>query len=60
MAGTFEFYEDASARIRFRQKAGIGQLNAASEDDTTRAAAKNGIGSVQMHAFDSALVDVVE
>ncbi len=60
MAGTFELYEDAVGRFRFRLKAANGQTIAASEACTSKAAAKNGIESVRTNAPDAALVDLTE
>ncbi|MFF2275348.1 YegP family protein [Agromyces sp. NPDC058126] len=60
MAGTFELYTDASGEYRFRLKASNGQVIAASQGYTTKAAAKIGIDSVRTHAADADLVDQTE
>ncbi|MFE6965918.1 YegP family protein [Agromyces sp. NPDC057679] len=60
MAGTFELYTDASGEYRFRLKASNGQVIAASQGYTTKAAAQNGIDSVRTHATDAELVDQTE
>ncbi|MFF2271366.1 YegP family protein [Agromyces sp. NPDC058136] len=60
MAGSFELYTDASGEYRFRLKAANGQVIAASQGYTTKAAAKNGIDSVRTNAPDADLVDQTE
>lgn len=60
MAGSFELYTDASGEYRFRLKAANGQVIAASQGYTTKAAAKNGIDSVRTNAPDAELVDQTE
>ena len=60
MAGSFELYTDASGEYRFRLKAANGQVIAASQGYTTKAAAKNGIDSVRANAADADLVDQTE
>jgi uncharacterized protein len=57
MAGKFEIYTDKGGQFRFNLKAGNGEVIAASEAYTTKAAAKNGIESVKKNAADA---DVVE
>lgn len=60
MAGSFELYTDASGEYRFRLKAANGQVIAASQGYTTKAAATNGIDSVRANAADAELVDQTE
>ena len=50
MAGKFELYQDKAGKYRFRLKAGNGQVIAVGEAYETKAAAQNGIASVQTHA----------
>ena len=57
MAGTFELYEDKAGKFRFRLKASNGQVIAVGEDYETKAAALNGIASVQKNAPDAKVVD---
>lgn len=58
MAGTFELYTDKSGHYRFRLKAGNGQVIAVSEGYNSKAAAQNGIESVQKNAPDAKVVEV--
>ena len=58
MAGTFELYTDKAGKYRFRLKASNGQVIAASEAYESKAAAQNGIESVQKHAADAKVVEV--
>lgn len=58
MAGKFELYADRSGGYRFRLKAGNGEVIATSESYTTKAAAKNGIESVNTNAPGAEVVDV--
>ena len=46
MAGTFEVYEDAGGKHRFRLKASNGQVIASSQGYESKAACLNGIRSV--------------
>ena len=50
MAGKFELYKDKSGNYRFRLKASNGQVIATGEAYESRAAAENGIKSVQTNA----------
>jgi uncharacterized protein YegP (UPF0339 family) len=49
----FEMYTDKKGETRFRLKATNGQVIAASEGYTTKAACKNGIESVRKNAADA-------
>ena len=60
MAGKFELYEDAKGKFRFRLKASNGQIIAVGEAYETKAAAQNGIASVQKNAPDAPVVDLTE
>ncbi|MFC5790127.1 DUF1508 domain-containing protein [Agromyces tardus] len=60
MAGKFELYTDSAGQYRFRLKASNGQVIAASEAYTTKAAAKNGIESVRTNAPGAVLDDQTE
>lgn len=53
----FEIYTDKKGETRFRLKATNGQVIAASEGYTTKAACKNGIESVKKNAVDAPVVD---
>ena len=50
MAGKFELYKDKAGKFRFRLKAGNGEIIATGEAYETKAAAQNGIESVQKNA----------
>ena len=60
MAGKFELYKDAKGKFRFRLKASNGQIIAVGEAYETKAAAQNGIASVQKNAPDAPVVDLTE
>lgn len=60
MAGKFEIYKDKAGKFRFRLKAGNGEIIASSEAYESKAAAKNGIASVQKNAPDATVVDQTE
>ena len=60
MAGKFELYKDAKGKFRFRLKAANGEIIAVGEAYETKAAAKNGIASVQKIAPDASVVDLTE
>ena len=60
MAGKFELYKDAKGKYRFRLKASNGQIIAVGEAYETKAAAQNGIASVQKNAPDATVVDLTE
>ena len=55
MAGKFELY-DAKGKLRFRLKAGNGEIIAVGEAYDSKASAKNGIASVQKNAPDATVV----
>ncbi len=58
MAGKFELYTAKNGKVRFRMKAGNGEIIAvASEDYETKAAAKKGIASIQRNAAGATVVD---
>ncbi|MDR6863243.1 YegP family protein [Phycicoccus sp. 3266] len=58
MAGKFELYQDKSGKWRFRLKAGNGQVIAVGEAYESKAAAENGIESVQKNAPGASVVEV--
>jgi uncharacterized protein YegP (UPF0339 family) len=58
MAGKFELYKDKSGNWRFRLKAGNGQVIAVGEAYESKAAAQNGIESVQKNAPGASVVEV--
>ena len=58
MAGKFELYTAKNGKVRFRLKAGNGEIIAvASEDYETKSAAKKGIASIQRNAATAEVVD---
>ncbi|WP_377645172.1 YegP family protein [Oryzobacter terrae] len=57
MAGKFELYKDASGKFRFRLKASNGQIIATGEAYESKAAAMNGIASVQKNAAGATVDD---
>jgi uncharacterized protein YegP (UPF0339 family) len=57
MAGTFELYQDKAGKFRFRLKASNGQVIASGEAYESKAAAMNGIASVQKNAADAKVDD---
>ncbi len=57
MAGKFELYKDASSKFRFRLKASNGQIIATGEAYESKAAAMNGIASVQKNAAGAKVDD---
>lgn len=56
----FEIYTDKKGETRFRLKASNGQVIAASEGYTRKAACKNGIESVIKNAVDAPIVEPEE
>ena len=60
MAGKFELYKDAKGKFRFRLKASNGQIIAVGEAYDSKAAAQNGIASVQKNTPDATVVDLTE
>jgi uncharacterized protein YegP (UPF0339 family) len=52
MAGKFEIYKDKRGELRFRLKAGNGEIILASEGYKDMSGCKNGIASVQKNAPD--------
>ena len=57
MAGKFELYKDNAGKYRFRLKAGNGQVIAVGEAYESKAAAQNGIKSVQENAASATIDD---
>ncbi|MFG1627656.1 YegP family protein [Kribbella sp. NPDC049227] len=58
MAGKFELYKDKSGEFRFRLKAGNGEVIAtSSESYSSKAAALNGIESIQKNAAEAKIDD---
>ena len=49
-AGKFELYKDKGGKFRFRLKAGNGEIIAVGEAYDSKAAAKNGVESLQKNA----------
>jgi hypothetical protein len=60
VAGKFEIYKDKAGKFRFRLKAGNGEIIASGEAYESKAAAKNGVASIQKNAADAAVVDLTE
>ncbi|HZA09001.1 YegP family protein [Mycobacterium sp.] len=60
MASKFELFKDSRGKFRFRLKAGNGEIIATGEAYESKAAAKNGIASVQKNATGAAVVDLTE
>ena len=58
MAGKFELYQDKASKWRFRLKASNGQVIASGEGYESKAAAENGIASVQKNAPGAPTVEV--
>ena len=58
MAGKFELYKDKAGKYRFRLKASNGQVIAVGEAYESKAAAENGIASVQENAPGAPTVEV--
>lgn len=58
MAGKFELYKDNAGKFRFRLKASNGQVIAVGEAYETKAAAENGIKSVQTNAATATVEDL--
>lgn len=58
MAGKFELYQDKASKWRFRLKASNGQVIAVGEAYESKAAAENGIASVQKNAPGAPTVEV--
>jgi uncharacterized protein YegP (UPF0339 family) len=58
MAGKFELYKDKAGKYRFRLKASNGQVIAVGEAYESKAAAENGIASVQKNAPGASTVEV--
>lgn len=57
MASKFEIFKDKAGEFRFHLKAGNGEIIAASEGYTTKAACENGIQSVKENAPSAEIVD---
>lgn len=58
MAGKFELYQSSNGEWRFRLKAGNGQIIATGEGYSSKAAAQNGIRSVQENAPGAEIVEL--
>jgi uncharacterized protein len=58
VAGKFELYKDIAGKFRFRLKAGNGEVIAVGEAYESKAAAENGIKSVQTNAPWATVVDL--
>ena len=58
MAGKFELYQDKAGKYRFRLMASNGQVIAVGEAYESKAAAENGIASVQKNAPGAPTVEV--
>ncbi len=60
MAGKFELFTDAADKVRWRLKAGNGEVIAQSQAYASKDAASKGISSVQSNAAGAAVVDLTE
>lgn len=60
MAGKFELFADAAGKIRWRLKAGNGEIIAQSQAYESKESAKKGIASVQSNAAAAAVVDLTD
>ncbi|WP_280316605.1 YegP family protein [Nocardia wallacei] len=58
MAGKFELYKDKAGKVRFRLKAGNGEIIASGEAYESKAAATKGIESVKKNAPTADIVDL--
>ena len=58
MSAKFELFKDASGEFRFRLKAANGEIIAASEGYTSKAATQNGIASVKTNAASAPIEDL--
>lgn len=58
MAGKFELFDDAAGKIRWRLKAGNGEIIAQSQAYESKESAKTGISSLQTNAPGATLVDL--
>jgi hypothetical protein len=59
MAAEFEIFKDKSGEFRFRLKAANGEVIASSEGYNSKAAAQNGIKSVQTNMPGATVVDKI-
>lgn len=57
MAPKFEMYKDKANKVRFRLKAGNGEIIAVGEAYESKAAAKNGIESIKRNAPLAEIID---
>ncbi|MBC7301409.1 MAG: DUF1508 domain-containing protein [Nocardia sp.] len=60
MAGKFELFADAAGKIRWRLKAGNGEIIAQSQAYESKESAKKGISSVQTNAASATVVDLTD
>ncbi|WP_280258047.1 YegP family protein [Nocardia wallacei] len=58
MAGKFELYTDKAGKVRFRLKAGNGEVIAVGEAYESKAAAAKGIESIKKNAPTAEVVDL--
>ena len=58
MAGKFELYTDKAGKVRFRLKAGNGEVIAVGEAYESKAAAAKGIESIKKNAPTAEVIDL--
>jgi uncharacterized protein YegP (UPF0339 family) len=58
MTAKFELFQDAAGKFRFHLKAANGEIIAASQGYTSKAAAQNGIASIKNNAVSAPTEDV--
>ncbi|MBH0123206.1 YegP family protein [Rhodococcus sp. NPDC003382] len=58
MSARFELFKDTGGDFRFRLKAANGEIIAASQGYTSKAAAQNGIASVKANAASAPVEDL--
>nr|WP_271211694.1 DUF1508 domain-containing protein [Rhodococcus wratislaviensis]GLK37856.1 UPF0339 protein [Rhodococcus wratislaviensis] len=58
MTAKFELFKDTGGKFRFHPKAANGEIIAASQGYTSKAAAQNGIASIKDHAASAPTEDL--
>jgi uncharacterized protein YegP (UPF0339 family) len=58
MTAKFELFKDAAGKFRFHLKAANGEIVAASQGYTSKAAAQTGIASIKDHAASARIEDL--
>jgi uncharacterized protein YegP (UPF0339 family) len=60
MTGTFEVYQDAAKKFRFRLKAANGEIIATGESYNSKASCMEGIESIKKNASTAAVKDLTK